>query len=323
MKKTLILTFILALAASCVPMRKYQDLEKAYNDAAEKNQSCNTQLDASNKENKQLKELNHAQDKHINNLQIDSSECTARLEKTREDLKQLKQSYETLQKNTEKENQRLDKNLKELEERLNKKELELNKKEQELADKEKNILELQTNLKQKEVRVNELQSILNSKDSAVNALKNSLTKALLSYKDQGLSVSVKNGKVYVSMDEKLLFGSGSIVVDKKGKDALIEFAKAINNQPDVGIMIEGHTDNVPIKSGQIKDNWDLSVLRATSIVRILTEDGKIDPTRIIASGRGEHLPVAENKSAESRAKNRRTEIILTPKLDELFKILGN
>jgi chemotaxis protein MotB len=192
-----------------------------------------------------------------------------------------------------------------------------------LADKEKSINDLQLNLKQKETRVNELQAVLNSKDSAVNALKNSLTKALLGYKDQGLSIAVKNGKVYVSMDEKLLFASGSIVVDKKGKEALLEFAKAINSQVDVGIMIEGHTDNVPIKAGQIKDNWDLSVLRATSIVRFLTEDGKIDPTRIIASGRGEFLPVAENKSAENRAKNRRTEIILTPKLNELFEILGN
>jgi chemotaxis protein MotB len=304
-------------------MRKHEDLKKAYNDAAEKNKNCNTQLDAANAENKQLKDQNYIQEKDIARLKIDSSENSVRLIKTREDLDQLQNSYETLLKNTEKQNQRLDRDLKDLETKLNKKEVELNKKEQDLADKEKSINDLQLNLKQKESRVNELQSILNSKDSAVNALKNSLTKALLGYKDQGLTVTVKNGKVYVSMDEKLLFASGSIVVDKKGKEALLEFAKAINSQKDVGIMIEGHTDNVPIKSGQIKDNWDLSVLRATSILRFLTEDGKIDPTRIIASGRGEYLPVAENKSAENRAKNRRTEIILTPKLDELFEILGN
>ncbi|MGV3597235.1 MAG: OmpA family protein [Bacteroidota bacterium] len=321
--KKLLWVALIASMASCVSQRKHQDLQKAYEEAAEKNKNCNTQLEIASAENKVLKEENYAQQKHIGRLVIDSTENSTRLQRTREDLEQLKNSYETLQKNTEKENQKLDRELKDLETKLNKKEVELNKKEQDLADKEKSITELQQNLKQKETKVNELQSILNTKDSAVNALKNSLTKALLGYKDQGLTVTVKNGKVYVSMDEKLLFASGSIVVDKKGKEALLEFAKAINNQPDVGIMIEGHTDNVPMKTGQIKDNWDLSVLRATSIVRILAEDGKIDPARIIASGRGEFSPIAENKSAEARAKNRRTEIILTPKLDELFQILGN
>lgn len=337
MKNLIVISILISLLASCVPMRKHQDLQKSYNDAAEKNKNCNTLLESANASNKTLEELNFIQEKHLGRLKIDSAENTARLEKTREDLKQLKESYETLQRNTEKENERLDKNLKELDVKLTKKEIELNKKEQDLIEKERSINELQTtlgakekrvnelqeNLGLKEKRVNELQSILNSKDSAVNALKNSLSKALLGYKDKGLSVSIKNGKVYVSMDEKLLFASGSVDVDKKGKEALIDFAKAIGNQTDVGIMIEGHTDNVPIKGGQIKDNWDLSVLRATSIVRILTIDGKLSPMRIIASGRGEHSPVVENKSKEDKAKNRRTEIILTPKLDELFNILGN
>lgn len=321
--KKLLLVILIVPFASCVSMRKHQDLEKAYNDAVEKNKNCNTQLTEANAENEKLKEQNYYQEKAIGRLRIDSAENTSRLQKTREDLKQLKESYESLQKNLEKENQKMDKELRELEAKLNRKEVELNRKEQDLSDKEKSIDELQRSLKQKEVRVNELQAILNSKDSAVNALKTSLTNALLSYKDKGLTVQVKNGKVYVSMDEKLLFASGSIVVDSKGKEALLQFAKVINEQPEVGIMIEGHTDNVPIKSGQIKDNWDLSVLRATSIIRLLTEDGKIDPTRIIASGRGEYSPIVENKSKEDRAKNRRTEIILTPKLDELFQILGN
>lgn len=321
--KKLVVVALIASLTSCVSLRKYQDKEKEYNEAAEKNKQCNEQLDKVTAANKQLEEDNYAKDKIIGRLRIDSTENTARLEKTRQDLDQLQNSYETLLRNTEKENQKLDRSLKDLETKLNRKEVELNKKEQDLADKEKSIEELQKDIKDKQQRVAELQSILNSKDSAVNALKNTLTQALLSYKDKGLSVTVKNGKVYVSMEEKLLFASGSIVVDKKGKEALVEFAKAINSQPDVDIMIEGHTDNVPMSSGQIKDNWDLSVLRATSIVRILTADGKVDPTRIIASGRGEHHPVAENKSAEMRAKNRRTEIILTPKLDELFKILGN
>lgn len=322
MKKILLILLIVPFA-SCVTQKRYQDLEKSYNDAVEKNKNCNTQLTASNAENEKLREENYYKEKALGRLRIDSAENTNRLTKTREDLKQLTESYESLQKNLEKENLHMDRELRELEAKLNRKEVELNKKEQDLSDKEKSIGDLQSSLKQKEMRVNELQAILNAKDSAVNALKTSLSKALLSYKDKGLSVNVKNGKVYVSMDEKLLFASASIVVDNKGKEALLEFAKAINNQPEVGIMIEGHTDNVPIKAGQIKDNWDLSVLRATSIIRFLTEEGKIDPMRIIASGRGEYSPIVENKTKEDRAKNRRTEIILTPKLDELFQILGN
>lgn len=322
MKKLLFIS-VTVLLASCVTMKKHEDLQKAYNDAVEKNKNCNTQLEEANAEREQLKEENYYQDKALGRLRIDSAENTNRLEKTREDLKQLKESYETLQKNLEKENLKMDRELRLLEAKLNRKEVELNKKEQDLNDKEKSINELQKDLKTKQARVAELQSILNSKDSAVNALKNSITKALLSYKDKGLTVEVKEGKVYVSMDEKLLFKSASIVVDKKGQEALLEFAKAINSEPDVNIMIEGHTDNVPMKSGQIKDNWDLSVLRATSIVRLLTTKGKVDPKRIIASGRGEFQPVAENDSKENKAKNRRTEIVLTPKLDELFQILGN
>lgn len=322
MKKLVFIGFV-SLLVSCVTAKKHEDLKKAYNDAVEKNKNCNTQLEEATAENEQLKESNYFQEKALGRLKIDSAENTNRLEKTREDLKQLKESYETLQKNLEKENLKMDRELRTLEAKLNRKEVELNKKEQDLNDKEKSIEELQNDLKRKEQRVNELQQVLNAKDSAVNALKSSITKALLSYKDKGLSIDVKNGKVYVSMDEKLLFKSGSIVVDAKGKEALIEFAKAINSQPDVNIMIEGHTDNVPMSSGQIKDNWDLSVLRATSIVRILTDDGKVNPERIIAAGRGEFQPVAENDSKENKAKNRRTEIVLTPKLDELFEILGN
>lgn len=321
--KKLLLVISIGFFASCVTLKKHEDLKKSYNDAVEKNKNCNTQLTEANASNEQLKEETYYQKKALGRLKIDSSETTNRLSKTREDLKQLKESYEVLQKNLEKENLKMDRELRLLEAKLNRKEVELNKKEQDLNDKAKSIDELQSDLKRKVAKVNELQSILNSKDSAVNALKSSITKALLSYKDKGLTVEVKNGKVYVSMDEKLLFGSGSIVVDKKGKEALLQFAKAINAEPDVNIMIEGHTDNVPMKSGQIKDNWDLSVLRATSIVRLLTKDGKVDPTRIIASGRGEFQPIAENDSKENKAKNRRTEIVLTPKLDELFQILGN
>ena len=172
------------------------------------------------------------------------------------------------------------------------------------------------------MRINELESVLARKDSAVVALKNNIANALLGFVDQGLTVEQKNGKVYVSLEEQLLFKSGSWVVDAKGKDALNKLARVLETQPEVGILIEGHTDNVPYKgSGQVKDNWDLSVMRATAIVKILTEGSTIDPAQLSASGRSEYAPLDTDDSKEAKAKNRRTEIIITPKLDELFRIL--
>lgn len=178
------------------------------------------------------------------------------------------------------------------------------------------------NIKLKSKRINELERILQAKDSAVMALKNKVLDALLGFSNQGLTVTQKNGKVYVSLEEKLLFQSGQWNVDPKGQKALRKLADVLASSEDVNIMIEGHTDDVPFKgSGPIKDNWDLSVKRATSILKIILENSQIDPTRLIASGRGEYMPIDSEKTSEARRKNRRTEIILTPNLNELFDIL--
>jgi len=134
-------------------------------------------------------------------------------------------------------------------------------------------------------------------------------------------VEVKNGKVYVSMSDKLLFKSGSAAVEAKGKEAIKVLAGVLDKNRDIDILIEGHTDNVPIKTAVYRDNWDLSVARATSIVRILTDEYKIEPTRLTASGKGEFSPRASNETSGSRALNRRTEIILSPKLDEIMQLL--
>ena len=164
--------------------------------------------------------------------------------------------------------------------------------------------------------------MLANKDKAVQDLKNKISSALLNFKENDITVQVKNGKVYVSLAEQLLFGSGSIAVDAKGVTALQQLAKAIKDQKDINILVEGHTDNVPIskKSQYMEDNWDLSVMRATSITKILTKAG-LSPQQITASGRGEFVPLAANDSPQNKQKNRRTEIIITPDLDELFKIL--
>ena len=183
---------------------------------------------------------------------------------------------------------------------------------------------LSTSLAEREKKVKELETILNNKDKAVQDLKNKIANSLLDFKASDLTVNVKNGKVYVSLAEQLLFGSGSIEVDKKGITALQQLAKAIKDQKDLQIMVEGHTDNVPISkaSQYMHDNWDLSVMRATSITKILTGAG-VSPNQITASGKGEYSPLAVNDSPQNKQKNRRTEIIITPNLDEIFKILEN
>lgn len=170
-------------------------------------------------------------------------------------------------------------------------------------------------------RLVNLQNIIQSQRDVMNNLKNSIADALMKYKADELSVYIKDGNVYVSLQEKLLFKSGSDVVDPAGKAALKSLAQVLNNTKDISVMIEGHTDNVPIKTAQFKDNWSLSTARATAIVRILTKENDFDSKRITASGKGEFKPVKPNDSAEGRASNRRTEVILSPNLTELYKLL--
>jgi chemotaxis protein MotB len=207
-------------------------------------------------------------------------------------------------------------------EQLLKKEDELKKLAAELDAKKRNLDELTTELKKREARVAELEGILKSKDEATNELKKKLSDALLGFEGKGLTITQKNGKVYVSMDESLLFASGSTTVESKGVDALKKVAKVLEQNADINVLIEGHTDDVPmVGKGEIKDNWDLSVMRATSIVKIITKNSNVDPKRLTAAGRGEYFPIDAVKTPEARKKNRRTEIILTPKLDELLKVL--
>jgi chemotaxis protein MotB len=170
-------------------------------------------------------------------------------------------------------------------------------------------------------RLKSLQDLIQSQKDVMIRLKSSISDALNNYKSDELSVYIKDGNVYVSLEEKLLFKSGSAVVDKKGKEALKSLAQVLINTKDITMVIEGHTDNVPIKTKQFEDNWDLSTARATSIVRILTKDNGFDPNRITASGRGKFHPVKTNETNEGRASNRRTEIILTPDLKELYLLL--
>jgi chemotaxis protein MotB len=170
-------------------------------------------------------------------------------------------------------------------------------------------------------RLKKLQDMIQAQKDVMSRLKNSIADAMNRYKTDELNVYIKDGNVYVSLAEKLLFKSGSDVVDPKGKEALKSLAQVINNTKDIAVMIEGHTDNVPIKTKLFKDNWDLSTARAISIVRILTIDNGFDSRRITASGKGEFHPIKDNDTVEGRAGNRRTEVILSPDLKEIYKLL--
>ena len=255
-------------------------------------------------------------------LRKDSASLSKSHQKLLQDLKEyqvvnekLSNNYDELLSNSGNRNQNLIK-------QLGEKEQALAEKKRVLDEQANRLNELESALKSRELRVAELESIIEKQDQSVGALKEKLSKALLGFSEGELSVDVKDGKVYVSLSNKLLFKSGSIVVDPKGVTALDKLAVALSSNKDIYVMIEGHTDTDKIQGkSAIKDNWDLSVLRATSIVRILTKDNRLDPKRITPAGRGEFLPVASNETTEGKGKNRRTEIIITPDLGELFQLL--
>jgi chemotaxis protein MotB len=237
------------------------------------------------------------------------------------EIEELKENIENLKENISELNQSIthvEKKYNELSgEKLSQAEqfnLALKQKSAELEEKERLLAEREKTLR-------ELQQVIARQDSITKRLNDVLRNALLGFNSDELSVEIKNGKVYVSMTDKLLFKSGSANVEAKGKEALKLLAGVLEKNEDIDILIEGHTDNVPIKTAVYRDNWDLSVGRATSIVRILTEDHGIEPTRLTASGKGEFWPRATNETPEGRAMNRRTEIILSPKLDEVMELL--
>jgi chemotaxis protein MotB len=187
-----------------------------------------------------------------------------------------------------------------------------------LIGQEDSLGQLGRSLSEREARLAELQAELATKDAAMKSLKDRVTAALSGFEGKGLTVTQKNGKIYVNLDNKLLFKSGSTVVEDQGRQALSSLAKAVESEKDLNILVEGHTDTDKIlPGGTMKDNWDLSVLRATSVVRILQESSKVSPTRITAGGRGEYVPVDPN----DKAKNRRIEVILSPNLEELYKLV--
>ena len=315
---------------SCVPARKFQDaqamIEKLNTESADckkKSADLQTELD------KLKKDYDNSQTAKAD-LASDTAQYAEKYRKIEGLNRELNTLYEQVIKqnkdllsNSTNESQKLQGQLNDQKQQLDAKQKELNDLQVSLTKQKKDLDSLSAGFLEKDKKVKELQSLLSKRDSAVNALKNKISDALLGYENSGdLKVTIKNGKVYVSLSENLLFKSGKTDVDPKGKAALKTLAEVLKKNPDIKVDVEGHTDNVPLAgTGAMKDNWDLSVLRATSVVRILVDDNKIDQNQVSASGLADSDPVASNDNAEGRAKNRRTEIILSPDFSQIFKVL--
>jgi chemotaxis protein MotB len=324
-----IFILIIILLTSCVSSKQFKELQ-------DRNMTSESQRDSLLVENEKLKVKNNefiskigVYENDLSELEKDSLNKSIEIKRLKKQInslnsqyKDLEYSLESLRQGSAEETKRLLRQLQSTQEDLQKREDRLNKLELDLTSKQSDLASMQQELNSSSVRLQELERILNQKDSATNALREKVTNALLGFQNEGLKVTMKNGKVYVSLDERLLFPSGSTQVNARGVSALKKLAEVLAQNTDINVMIEGHTDDVPIRSGSTyKDNWDLSVMRATAIVRILLDGSSIDPQRLIPSGRGEFMPLVENSSSETRQQNRRTEIILTPKLDELLQIL--
>lgn len=279
---------VFSVSSCVVPKKKFLAMQH-------QRDSLQNRLDIANIRIDSLQKVVALQNDTINSLRAEVSDLKSKLSNLTDQYNTLSENYKQLRANSTDEIKKLIKDLE----------------------------ATQANLLAREKRLKEVEDAMARRDDAVRALRDKLQKALLGFNKSGLAVNIKDGKVYVSLTDKLLFASGSIEIDSKGKDALTELAKVLQTQPDINILVEGHTDNMKVTNlGQIKDNWDLSVLRSSAVVRFLTEEQKLDERRVTASGRGEVVPVDKMNTTEARSKNRRIEIILTPKLDELYNLLN-
>ena len=307
---------ILISVTSCVSSKKYGELEGRNADLLRENRTMNEDLENFRNTNKDL-------DSELTGLKTDYETVTTernqlmqKLEALQKNYNSLEDSYDALEKNSSAaiaENSRQNRELL----------AQLDEKEAALIQEKNRLEKLEKDLAVRSQRIDELETVIAAKDAKMNALKNAVSNALTNFEGKGLSVEQKNGKVYVSMENKLLFESGSWAVNTEGRKAVQQLGSVLAQNPDIAVLIEGHTDDVPYGgSGQLKDNWDLSTKRATSIVHILRENANIDPQNLTAAGKGEFAPVAPNTSEAGKAKNRRIEVILTPKLDEITKLLN-
>ena len=306
------------LLVACVPARKYEEANTRATTMQAEVDAANTKARDAQAALDELRAGTEETQKRLTRLQQDTTilgtslrQMTGQYDKINSLNNELLEKYNKLLAGDRSENRKLLTDLEALR-------LELMNKEDSVNALGRRVSEKQAALAEREAKLAELQAELAAKDAAMKALKDRVSAALTGFEGKGLTVEQRNGRIYVSMENKLLFPSGSAIVDAKGKEALTKLAKAIENEKDLSILVEGHTDTDKIQGGSTyKDNWDLSVMRATSVVRILQESSAIDPTRITAAGRGEYIPL----DAADKAKNRRIEVILSPDLLELYKLV--
>lgn len=315
-KKLAIIALTLTLTSSCVSKKIYTDLENKYAALKKDNRKLSD-------ENAELSKTLQAAQNDLAKLQKQYDDAVAKRDQLQSDyeatktaLDNLKLSYDALEANS---SASIAENAKKNRELL----AQLEAKEQALAAENERLANLKKELEARSQRVAELENVIASKDAAMTKLKDAISKALTNFEGKGLTVEQRDGKVYVSMENKLLFQSGSWAVGANGRQAVNQLGSVLAENPDIAILIEGHTDNVPFKGNdQLSGNWDLSTKRATAIVHILRENTAINPENLTAAGRGEFAPIATNDTPEGKAKNRRIEVILTPKLDEISNLLN-
>ena len=299
---------IIALSTSCVSKKIYTDLESKYADLKKENRSLSDENDDLLKAKSQLELDRDAQNKEFEKIKSEREKLQADYAALNKKMDVLQDSYTALEKNS---NEALKANLAKNRELL-----------EQLEAKGKALASEQERLDASGKRLSELEALIATKEASMRKLKETLSNALNGFEGKGLTVEQKNGKVYVSMENKLLFKSGSWAVNSEGKTAVVEVGKVLGDNPDISVLIEGHTDDDPYAgSGPIADNWDLSTKRATAIVAILSENKSINKQNLTAAGRGEFSPLGSNATAEGKAKNRRIEIILTPRLDAIAEML--
>ncbi|MDI1254802.1 MAG: OmpA family protein [Flavobacterium sp.] len=316
-KKVSLALLVLALSSSCVSKKVYNDLENKFADLKKENRKISDDNEELTKAKNQLELDQAALQKEYDKIKAERDKLAADYAAASNNLKTLQSSYNALEKNSD---DALQTNLNKNRELLAK----LEAKEKALAAEQDRINKLMADFQERSNRVAELEKMMNDKEASMKKLKETLSKALNAFEGKGLTVEQKNGKVYVSMENKLLFQTGSWAVGAEGKKAVVEVGKVLAANPDISVLIEGHTDNDKFAGavGQIENNWDLSTKRATAIVTIFAENKGINKQNLTAAGRGEFAPIASNETAEGKAKNRRIEIILTPKLDEISKMLN-
>jgi|TARA_B110000263_G_scaffold131220_1_gene114089 chemotaxis protein MotB len=329
MSRISILIFSLFIFSSCITPKVYNELLDQH-EMAKKNLTKNEKIILQLNETLDDKEKNiQSLTLLVQRLRTDSTNINNELVSFKKKHDDLSTTYDLLTSKSSRYMAEKAKEIKELLKQLEKtqtelfaKEDELNKSIANLQEKERKLLNSQNELEQRSLRVAELETIINRKDSIVTALKQKISKALIGLEGDGLTIVQRNGKVYISLEEDLLFASGKYEVNQTGKQALDKLSEALSYQKDLEILVEGHTDSVPFSGrGLVKDNWDLSVMRATSVVKRLTSNTNLDPTQLIAAGRSEFVPLLTNTTSEGRSKNRRIEMILSPNLDDLFELL--